>query len=385
MSTLGKFWKIILSYKWGLLIQFAVFVGLSVAFSMLMGNDNGSIEEFRDVVDMPVAVFDRDQTALTQNFVSFMTDIHDMIHLEDSVEDWIDAVTWGEASLVLEIPVGFTESLVNGDRDVQLEYLTSTQEDVLGFLVRGQVERYFSIVSTYLAGGFDVSEASGLTAETLASSVEIQVVAVDNQMFSDAYMYFRFLPISLVTIVAIGTGGVFLALGKQDVMRRIESAPVSYRKKTLERMIACLTFGVLAWAIFVAVAFVLFGAQMTEMKHIIRIVNSLPLVFLGIALAFLISQFMEKREMLFSVVFSTVMTLAIPAGIMFDLLMMGEQVLTVARFTPLYWYSRINDMMIFETTIDWTLFLQRFIIQIAFAAAILAVGMVFSKEKRVKS
>lgn len=385
MSTLGKFWKIILSYKWGLLIQFVIFIGLAVALSVLMGDVGQTSTEFKNLVDIPVAIFDRDQTELTHNFVSFMTDLHDTVEIEDSEEDFIDAVTWGEASLVIEIPVGFTESIIGGDLGVQLAYLMSTRVHSEGFLVRGQVERYFSILSTYLAGGFDVAEASALTTETLATGVDIEVVAVENEMFADTYMYFRFLPLSLVVIVALATGGVFLALGKQDVMRRIESAPVSYKRRTLERIFACLTFGILAWGVFMAVAFVLFGEQMTETENLIRVVNSLPLVFLGIALAFIITQFMEKREMLFTVVFSTVMTLAIPAGIMIDLSMMGEQVLAVARFTPLYWYSIVNDMMIFEITIDWPLLRQSFIIQIAFAAAILAVGMVFSKEKRAKS
>jgi len=382
MSTLGKFWKIILSYKWGLLINFAVFTALTIALAAFMGNI-GEIEEFENVVDVSIAIFDRDETELTQNFVTFMADLHDVVELEDLDEEWHDAIMFGDVFLILELPVGFSESFIAGNADVQMAYLAHGIM-IEGFLVRSQVDRYFSILSTYLAGGFDVTEASGLTAETLAHGAEIQIVEVDNEMFAEAYLYFRFLPISLVVMIGVATGGVFLALSKQDVTRRIESAPVSYKRRTLERIGACLTFGVLAWAAFVAVAFALFGGAMTETENLIRIANSLPLIFLGIAFAFVVTQFIEKREMLFTVVFSVVMTLSIPAGIMMDLSMMGEQVLAVARFTPLYWYSRVNDMMIFETTIDWTLFWQGLIIQIAFAAAILAVGMVFSKEKRAK-
>jgi len=113
-------------------------------------------------------------------------------------------------------------------------------------------------------------------------------------------------------------------------------------------------------------------------------VNCLPLVLLGIALAFIVTQFVEKREVLMAIFFPLVFALATPAGIMFEMDMMGEQVLAVARFTPLYWYSRVNEMMINEITIDWGLIWQSLGIQILFAAAILALGMVLSKEKRVK-
>ena len=383
MSTLGKIWKIILSYKWGILIQFAIFIGLALVMTILMGNLDGGNEEFESAVGLQVAIFDRDQTELTQNFVLFMTELHEIVELEDSEEAWLDAARWRDAHLILEIPVGFTDSFVNSNHDIQLEYLVDPVS-THSFLVRGQVERYFNILTTYLTGGFDVTEAGRLAAETLATGVEIEVVAVDNELFAEPYLYFRFLPLSLVMIVGLAIGGVFMALNKQDVTRRIESAPVSYKRRTLERVMACLTFGLLAWGIFVAVAFVLFGGAMAELENLIRIINSLPLVFLGIAFAFIITQFIEKREMLLTVVLSVVMTLATPAGIMIDLAMMGDQILAVARFTPFYWYTRVNDMMIFETAFDWTLVIQSFVIQIAFAAAILAVGMVFSKEKRAK-
>ena len=382
MSTLGKFWKIILSYKWGLLIQFAIFIAIAIAFSILVGNMD-EIDEFENLQDVPIAIFDRDQTELTQDFVSLMNDWHDIVEIEDSEEEWIAETTWAATHLILEIPSGFTDSIVDGNNDVQIEYLAN-QSSMEGFLVRSQVERYFNILSTYLVGNFDVAEAGSLTSEALATGIDIEIVDDPNEMFADAYLYFMFLPVFLILAVSLSTGGVFLALNKQDVTRRIESAPISYKRRTLERIFACVTFGVLAWGVFMVVAFIMFRGSMLATENIIRIANSFPLIFSGIAFAFIVSQFLEKREMLFTVLFSVITIVAIPGGLFVPLEMMGEQVLAVARFTPLYWYSRVNDMMIFETYIDWTLFWQGFIIQLAFASAIFAVGMVFSKEKRAK-
>ena len=384
MSTLGKFWKIILNYKWSLLVQFVIFIGIAIAFTVFMNDAEQSNEEFLDVEDVPIAIFDHDQTELTQNFISFMSDLHDIVELEQSEESWLDAVTWNDAHLILEIPIGFTDSLMLANNEIQLEYLTNPNS-MDGFFVRGQIERYFNILSAYLIGGFDVDQASSQIIDTLSNGVEIELVSFETEIFAGAYMYFRFLPISLIIVVSIATGGVFLALNKQEITRRIESAPVSYKTRTLERIMACLTFGILAWGVFIAVAFVLFGNSILETDNLIRIINSLPLVFLGIAFAFMIAQFIEKRDMLSTIVISVVLTLATPAGIMFDLSMMGEQVIAVARFTPLYWYTRVNDMLFFEPSIDPTLIWQSFIIQIAFASAIIAVGMVFNKERRMKT
>ena len=381
MSTLNKFWKIILSYKWGLLLYIVIFGGLAVGMTFLI--QDGPEGEFEDLEDVPIAIFDRDETEMTNSFVDFMTDLHDITPLEDYYADWLDAASFGVTGLIVEIPAGFTESFLGDEDSMQLEFLANPNS-AAGFLVLGQTERYFNILTTYLAGGFDVAEASELVAATLNNGADVELVEVDNDLFPEAYIYYRFLPIPLVMVVAIAIGGVFMALNKQDIIRRLESAPVSYKRRTFERIACCVLFGLVGWGLFVVISFGMFGSQMLETENLLRIVNSIPLVFLGIALAFIVTQFIENREMLMAIVFPIVFGLATPAGIMFDMAMMGEQVLAVARFTPLYWYSRVNDMMIFETTIDWELFWQSLVIQFVFAVAILAVGMVFSKEKRAK-
>jgi len=383
MSTLNKFWKITLSYKWGLLIYIVIFGGLAIAMTLLI--PDGPEGDFEDMVNAArIAIFDRDETELTENFVAFMTELHEIIELEDYYAEWLDAASFDVTHLIVEIPAGFTESfLADGQSSVQLEYLANPV-NTRGFLVLGQTERYFNILNTYLAGGFDVTEAGELVAGTLNNGAEVELVEVDDDSFAEAYMYYRFLPLPLVMVIAIAIGGVFMSLNKQDVMRRLESAPVSYKRRTFERIGACVLLGLVGWGIFIVLSLGMFGTQMVERENLLRILNSLPLIFLGIAIAFVVTQFVEKRDMLLAIVFPIVFGLATPAGIMFPMDMMGDQVLAVARFTPLYWYSRVNDMMILETTIDWGLIGQSLVIQTAFAIAILAVGMVLSKEKRAK-
>lgn len=382
MLTLSKFWRIILSYKWGLLIQFAVFIGITLAFATFI-NDAEVIDEFRSITNEEIAIFDRDQTRISEALIAYLGELHDIVPIEDSDEAWHDAIMFTSMRVILEIPAGFGDSFLNGYDDVQLEYLVA-QQQAAPFFINGQIERYFGILRTYLTGGFELDEALRLTEESLTNGVEIQIIEDRTVGGGAVYIYFRFLPISLLISVTLTVGGVFLALNKQDLIRRIESSPVSVRRRTLERIGSCLTFSLAAWVVFIVAAFIMFTDGMGNLENILRIVNSLPLVLLGIALAFIITQFINKRELLFQVAFSVIFLLAMPAGIMFDLWMLGEELLRIVRFTPLYWYARVNDMMFLEATIDWGLFWQGFIIQIAFAVAIFAVGMVLNKERRAK-
>ena len=381
MSTLSKFYKIILSYKWGLMLYFVIFGGLAVGMTFLMGDTDDV--EFERLTNVNVAVFDRDETALTEEFIEFLTDVHNVIELEDIGDAWVDAVTFSAVQLVIEIPAGFTDAF-GTDGQLPLEFLRNPQH-THGFLLGSQVESYFSILTTYLAGGFEINVASALTQETLFSGAEIEIFASESDDFAEVYMYFRFLPVPIIMVVTIAIGGIFMALNKQDVNRRIESAPVSYLRRSSERIIACVLFSLVGWLFFMAIPFVMYGVdEMLATDNLIRLLNSFPLVFLGIAFAFVITQFITKREMLMAMVFPIVFGLATPAGIFFDLSMMGEQILMVARFTPLYWYTRVNDMILFENVIDWNLVWQSLAIQIFFAIAILGVGLVFSKEKRAR-
>jgi len=383
MSTFAKFWLIIKNYKWSILIQFGVFIAAAIGLTFLINNMVGN-EEFEGLSDVTIAIFDRDATTVTEDFVAFLEEVHDVIEIEDDAAEWLDSASWGAVDLVLEIPIGFTDSFLSDDGAVSLEYLAN-QDSIDGFLVRAQIERYFNVLAVYLAGGFEVNEASELAAAVFDMGVEIELVRMEDEAdLAGSYLFYRFLPMSLPTIVGVATGGVFLALSKQDVSRRIESAPISYRRRTMERILACISFGILAWAVFVGTSIVLYGNVMFEEWGLIRMVNAFPLVLMGIALAFVTTQFIQKRDMLFTVVFSIAMTMMLPAGIMMDMDMMGEQVLAIGRFTPFYWYTRVNEMLMPGIEMNPTLLWQGLAIQTAFAAAILVVGMVFSKEKRAK-
>lgn len=381
MSTLNKFFKIIASYKWGLLMNFVIFGGLAILLTFIaVGNES---DEFERLTDVNVAIFDRDETELTRVFLDHFTENHNVIEIEDTDDAWLDAVSFNVAMIVVEIPAGFTENF-GSDNQLSIEFLVNPQH-VQGFLVRGQIESYFNILATYLAGGFDVVEAGQLVVETLENPAEVQLVAVEGERFGEIYVYFRFLPLPLVIVITIALGGVFMALNKQDIVRRIDSSPASFKRRTFERIVASLLFSFAGWALFMAIPIVLYGwNDMMQPENLLRVLNSLPLIFFGIALAFVITQFIEKREMLMGFVFPVVFGLATPAGIMFDLSMMGEQVLAVARFTPLYWYTRVNEMLIWENAIDFELIGQSLLIQLVFAAAVLSVGLVFNKERRTR-
>jgi len=381
MLTLNKFWKIIKSQKWGLLLQFGIFLGLAIVLTFIMPTGEDDFE-FEPVANVEIAIFDRDQTVLSESFVAHFADLHDVIDLEDSAEVWQDMIMFNQIGLIVEIPEGFAESVVNGTEGIEIEYLLAQGGSLAPFFVIEQIENYFRILNLYLAGGFDMSEASLFTADAMGIGVEIQIVDVDNESFIGSYMFYRFLPISLLILVGLTMGGIFMALNKEDLIRRIESAPVSMIRRNVERVASCLVFSFIGWGVFIAASFVLFP-EMTESVSWLRIANTIPLVLLGIALAFMLTQFINTRDMLFSGVFTIVFVASAP-GVMMDLGMLADVFLNVLRFTPVYWYTRVNDMLLFEQVIDWGLAAQGFVIQILFATALFAVALVFSKEKRSK-
>ena len=382
MLTLNKFWKIIKSQKWGLLLQFGIFLGLAVALTFIMPTADDDFE-FEPVANVDIAIFDRDQTPVSESFVTYFTELHEMIDLEDSDEVFKDMIMFNQIGLIVVIPEGFTQSIVSGDGEIGIEYLLAQGAGLRPFFVLEQIENYFRILNLYLVGGFDLAEASSLTAEAMGIGVEVQVVDVDGESFVGSYLFYRFLPLSLLILIGLSMGGIFMSFNKVDLIRRIESAPVSVACRTVERVASSLVFSFIGWGVFIGASFILFP-EMTLQVSWLRIANTVPLVFLGIALAFMMIQFVNTRDMLFSGIF-TIVFIATAPGVLMDLGMLADAFLNVIRFTPVYWYTRVNDMLMFEQNIDWGLFAQGIVIQLAFAVALFAVALVFSKEKRAKS
>ena len=379
MSTLTKVYKIMRSQKWALLLQFAIFAGIAIAVSIWASD--GLVEEFTPLADAQIAIFDRDDTDITRHFIDHFSDVHELVAVADDRQVWEEAID--DLYLIIEIPAGFTDSLIAGDGEISAQFLVN-QLNVNAFLVSMQIERYFTLLSTYLVSDFDVSDALVATSESLAQAVVVEVPTIEESQASFIYMYYRFLPMTLPIMVAMATGAVFLSLNKEAIVHRLNAAPQSARKFAIERIGASVIWSLLIWVVFNGLGFILYGSEMLETISLLRMAGALTLVFLGIAFAFILSQFVEKREMLNTVIFSVIFPLIMLGGVTFDLAIMGETILTIARFTPFYWYTRLGDMLFSQPYIDWTLFWQSLAIQLSFAIAIVAAGLMFSKERRQK-
>ena len=379
MAIVNSFIKIILSYKWPILANIGIFIVIAVA--MVIFTPEGETEF--PVISADIAIFDRDNTEITEGLILYLESMYTLAEVEDDIEAWHDAVSFSYIRFIIEIPYGFSESFILQNNEITIDYLISHSSS-MPFFIRHNIERYFRILGTYLELGFGMYEAVTLTISNLGNYAQVNLVEIESVRYS-AYFYFRFLPISLLLVIILSLGGIFIVLNNRDLMRRIMCSSTSLRKQKILQVTCCFAFGLISWLIFIALSFILFPEDMMQMHNILRVVNSFPLVLLGISISFFMSQFINSRELLFQTVYSIVMIFSFIGGIAIDLQSLADEIIVFARFTPLYWYSLVNDMLINEPVIDYTLLLYGVLIQILFTVSILALSLVFSKERILKN
>ena len=373
MQTFKNFWKILFHYKWGLLIQIGVMVGFA-AF-LLFSHPQDDINEWKPLAAQ-IGVVDHDDSAISRLLIQYLKRSHTVAVVEDGKE----TVFLTNMNYILIIPEGFSAGFEEGNTENSLEYIISSKGRIPAY-INAQISHFFRILNVYLAGGLDLPKALDLAVSDLTVEMDVELISSSETGFP-LYLYFRFLPVFLLTFITIALGGIFMVLGREGLLRRIECGAVTLKRRNWERVFSCLSVAFIAWAILVAVPYAFFFRQMLGLYSFLKLLNTVPLIFLGLAVAFMLSQFVKSKEALYQSLVAIIAILIMPSGIFLEQWNLDERILAIGRFTPLYWYTRTNDMFILGTTINMEVFWQGIMIQLAFAAAILAVALVISKEKR---
>jgi len=375
MLTFKLFIRIIGQHKKNVGAYFAIMVAalLFIVFNEPTDDWNYWVEPV-----FTVAVADHDQSVLSQRLKAHLSAHHEVGEASD-IGNWVEDVFSRDFSHILNIPKGFEEAVLSGAGAGQLEVLFNSSR-LANAALNEQVEAYFRILSAYLASGFSLEEGLRQTEIALSQAVEINFVNTA-QSAPRAYFYFRFMPFALVLLITLILGLAFLTLNDVKLNQRIECGALTLKRRNLEKILSCLVLGIGSWLFFMVVPFALFPQEMLGIGGAMRLLNSFVLVFFGIAAAFLFSQFVKNYQQLSELSTSLLIILAYFGGVMMDLWNMGDTVRAISRFTPFYWYTILNDKLFFYQTYDWELLGQSIAIQFAFAAAILAAGLVISKEK----
>jgi len=170
----------------------------------------------------------------------------------------------------------------------------------------------------------------------------------------------------------------------KEIKMRNYSAPISSSNYNSQLIISNLLLAFIIWIVFVILAFTINDNALNQTSSILFIVNSLVLTVVCLTLSFLISTFVTKKSIdpignCVSLGLSFIGGAFVPQALLSDVL------ITIGNFNPIFWNVKVNNTIGNLTETNASSFnpiIYGMLVQLAFAAAFLAIALVIIKQKR---
>ena len=329
-----------------LLIYLIVFLVLSVIFSSVAKEQESEYSDF-ETVKTSVAFFQDESTPLVEAFKDELAKSAIFVETKDDYDAIMDALYFRSVSYVIRIPEGFTEKIMNGE-DVQLEKRT-VAGSISNTYTDLAINNYFNTARLYISQEPDLSqeELASKVALSLDHKTEITVdkSSISTDTFGYGKFFFNYLAYSLVSILITGTSIVMIVWKNQELYRRTEVSPLKRGTINMGKLLALALFTVMTWFILVVAYFFLSGKFAFDIQLVLYLANSFVFAFMALWLSFLIGTLLKSRNAISAA--SNVLSLgpSFISGVFVPQELLGQNVLSIAKFTPTYWYVTANNMI----------------------------------------
>ena len=384
MQAFSIYLKILKKNLGSVIIYLCIFLMVTVLFSSF-GTESGP--DAFNMKKLNIAVLDRDNTQLSKGFKDYMGSIHNIVDVEDEVEKLQDNLYYRNITYILMIPKGYGEQLSSGNLDNLVENV-KVPNSYNGLFVDQQINQYLKTLSSYLKSGVDANQALTLTNESLSEATEVKMLetkTTTSQPESNTmFFFFQYLAFVLINVLLVGLGPILLVFNKQDIKRRIDVSALSLRNKNKQLIFFSLFFSIAVWFCFMLLAFVINGIEIFSVGGLLCILNSFVFTIVCLSITYLVALLIKSNNVI--AIVSNVLGLGMSflCGIFVPQSILSEQVLSVSRVLPGYWYMHAHNTIIEFTgsSAQVRTIIADLGILFSFAIVILAISLVISKLKK---
>ena len=371
------------------LIIYVVWLSFMGLFMGMSVNDVPS-EEYLERPN--VAVIDRDGGELSKGLTSFVLGNSVPIEVEDSERALQDAVMQERAHYIVIIPEGFSDDFAKAASDGSamptLQTVVSTQSAAVT-MMDNLVDEYLNVARTYTLALPDSGQDQVVvrTNAAMAHSVDVSVVQItEAPPVSGGFMlYLQFASYTILLSIAVCSAVVMSRFGREEARRRIGASPIPQLSVNLQIAAACFVIMLVCWVFVAGLGLAAFGGKMAGVDAI-DIVAAIAILFcyslFGLAFGFLIGQ-LTSNELVMNAASNIVgLIISFLGGVWISLDLVGEPVLTIAKFTPTYYYNEALHAAFDASGGGFTPdMLTNAGIICLFALAVFAIGLAISRLK----
>lgn len=380
MTVFKGHMKIIGQNKMLILLYVAIFFGCTILFQSTAGKTETSYQAEK----LNIGIVDEDGGSLAESLTEYLGNLHHLIPIENDVSEIQEKLYYREVDYVVRIPKNFYKKCIEGDEKLSVTKIPDTYS---GSYVDQQINSFLNNARTYQASGFTEAESASALEKTQSVKVTF---SNDEKSIEDApyVYYFRYMPYLFLALFGFVMGNILIVFQNPNLKKRMAASPVSGRRQSLEGILCMSLEGLTLWIFAIVIGILFYGRDFyTSENFVYYLLNSVSMLFVDIALAYLMGTIAPNRDALTGIANIISLGMCFLGGVFVPLEFMGSHVKAVSHFLPIYWYEKANDLLANFAHMTVSIreqFFKAVIIQLVFVGAFICLTLVIEKYKRVE-
>ncbi|MDD2268187.1 MAG: ABC transporter permease [Eubacteriales bacterium] len=386
MQVFSAFFKV-LKRRW---FEMSIYIitALIIAVSMTSAAGSGkAITEF-STTKLKIAVINYDKNGiLAQELYNFL-DANSMVKQLSTGDEITDALFFRDIEYALIIPEEFTDSILNG-KEPKLEF-KSAPDSAASVLLSNLVNKYVDtaiIYSEFLE--IDAEKIAEYTSKDLAKEAKVNLksssVIKNQDNFGAHTYYFNYISYSAFSVLILGVCTGILVFNKTEIKRRNYCSPVRIESFNIWMIIAFLCFALVVAVVLLIPSFILYPEFMFTTGGVLQILALLVFITAALAVSLFLTNIVKTRSAMSAAANVVSLGLSFISGVFVPQQLLGESVLNIAKFSPVYWYIKSNQDLAVMNSYDFSTlkpFFESLGIILIFALVFFVIHMVISRLTR---
>lgn len=360
-----------------------IFLAISLFFQNTLDDSKSSGFQSES---LPIAVIDLDGGELAEGFKDYLASIHHVKELPNDQNLLQERLFYRDIYYIVTIPEDFEQFCLSGNKKLAV---TKLPDSTTGYYVDQQINDFLNHIRTLTAGGYSVSESIKLVKQYVSTTPKITLIDKTGHGgdIPDHAFMFQYMPFIILSILCYVLSYIMISFGNPDVKKRMLCSCIPARSISFQLILGHIVIGLGVWLISIIFPIILYGKEVLNDPHLpYYLLNSFLMMLVSLSIAFLISSFPIKEEIINGIVNTISLGMSFICGVFVSMDILGKGIKTVAHFLPVYWYEIVNNTLADNaslTTSQMQTLLQGYGIQLLFAAAFFCVAMVFRKNRAI--
>lgn len=377
MTVFKYFFKVMKEYKWTIVLYTVLLVGFAGFNLQTSDNSTNFMASKPDIL-----VIDNDNSKISKNLESYLKENANLKELENNEEKINDALFYRDVSLIIEIPKGYSNGIINNDKKDIIIKSTGDKEAEYGKML---LERYLKISNVYENLKNEDLIINKIN-EQLESSVQVTIKSKLNTTELDKMAFFyNFANYSLLAGCVFVISTVLNSFKTKEIKKRTVVSSHNYKKYNSNLFKAGTIFGIVLWLLYLLISVILLGSSMITLHGLLFAINSFVFMICATQIAFLMGNLINNKEALNSVVNIIALGSSFLCGAFVPMQFLPDSVLKIAHILPSYWFIKNNEFIKELEVINVQAlkpYITNIIIIIIFILIIQIVTNIISKNKR---